>query len=479
MTIKTLCFTFFLFLSFHHLIAQNPCRKTSVYFDLNKSELTHSAIAKLDSLCRSLTGTGYVIELYGYSDSTATYDYNMKLSQQRISAVQDNIDSKVAAEKKFLGRNMGESEDATTSQDLALNRRVDIYVLKLKDNQIVIDNAKESVELPIDYFEPCGICASKPQLKSYFTQAEADPDRIRFETVDGGKLTTAGTVKLDYNPCDQNEKWKNSPVTFRIPAASYDPEMTIWEADTANGFIVWKKSEIKPLFDPNSNEYVITGTDRIYNVDKPCWTLCFDKKDGSLIIYPEVFRQMNSKLITEKTVQQITENDTMLLHTEVAQLSRTGSWGVTDNTFYYLNKELNQFLVDVDSNRVKFTISKKYVVPLSAYTEFGYSNVETRIKLRKHTKIENVGYFIEEVNVFIPISESLAAGYVLGKKPLEDLPLSIIKKGKLYSANYRKLKIQKSSTDQLLRIKLTNRNLNHFQLNKNYVQEQTTTVKIN
>jgi outer membrane protein OmpA-like peptidoglycan-associated protein len=49
--------------------AQNFCKKTSIYFDLNKSDLTVQANAKIDSLLNVLNGTSYFIELYGYADS--------------------------------------------------------------------------------------------------------------------------------------------------------------------------------------------------------------------------------------------------------------------------------------------------------------------------------------------------------------------------------------------------------------------------
>ena len=83
-----------LFFSLFNLQAQDFCKASSVFFDLNKSELTPQGIKTIDSLVNSMNGSDFILEVYGYTDTSNTDSYNRKLSQSRIDAVLSYLKSK-------------------------------------------------------------------------------------------------------------------------------------------------------------------------------------------------------------------------------------------------------------------------------------------------------------------------------------------------------------------------------------------------
>jgi len=106
----------------------------SVTFGFDKSVLTSSDKAELDTLANALTSTrGYILEVTGGTDSTGSAEYNYALSQRRAEAVVQYLASKYKIPPhKFYLIGIGKDKEVapnTTPAGRAKNRRVEVQVL--------------------------------------------------------------------------------------------------------------------------------------------------------------------------------------------------------------------------------------------------------------------------------------------------------------------------------------------------------------
>lgn len=105
-----------------------------VHFANNSAELDDQAKKVLDEVAATLQAqAGTKIEIGGYTDSTATPDYNLNLSNQRAEAVRQYLIGKGVAAERLAARGYGEAnprESNDTDQGREANRRVEIRVVK-------------------------------------------------------------------------------------------------------------------------------------------------------------------------------------------------------------------------------------------------------------------------------------------------------------------------------------------------------------
>jgi outer membrane protein OmpA-like peptidoglycan-associated protein len=103
-----------------------------VLFQSGKYALSSDAqlkLAKLSGIIQAHPGLNLAIE--GYTDTTGTTDFNMKLSQQRGDAVRDFLISQGLSADTITSTGMGEARpvaDNSTAAGRKLNRRVEIIV---------------------------------------------------------------------------------------------------------------------------------------------------------------------------------------------------------------------------------------------------------------------------------------------------------------------------------------------------------------
>ena len=106
--------------------------ENSVRFDTNKSTLTTGAKANLDKLVKVFNeypDTNIVI--YGYTDSTGTPEYNLKLSDQRAASVKSYLSGKGLASSRFTTTGMGIADPIAANDNEAgrsQNRRVEFAI---------------------------------------------------------------------------------------------------------------------------------------------------------------------------------------------------------------------------------------------------------------------------------------------------------------------------------------------------------------
>lgn len=103
-----------------------------VLFQTGQYALSQDAqlkLAKLSGIIQAHPGLNLAIE--GYTDNTGTPDFNMKLSQQRASAVRDFLISQGLSPNGVSAQGMGQADpvaDNGTAAGRKLNRRVEIIV---------------------------------------------------------------------------------------------------------------------------------------------------------------------------------------------------------------------------------------------------------------------------------------------------------------------------------------------------------------
>jgi len=127
---------------------QTKTAKTSVYFQSDKHTLDKEQSHFIDTLCDFMTGKEVVrIIIRGNTDSDADSSYNLKLSMNRASTVQQYMEGKKFDSKLFKTEYFGESKPIVpnlTDEGKQANRRVDIIV-SYKEIPVA-DQIKEIVE---------------------------------------------------------------------------------------------------------------------------------------------------------------------------------------------------------------------------------------------------------------------------------------------------------------------------------------------
>ena len=106
--------------------------ENAVRFDTNKSTLTTAAKANLDKLVpvfNQYPDTN--IQIYGYTDSTGTPEYNLTLSEQRAASVKAYLSSKGLAASRFVTTGLGIADPIATNdtpEGRSQNRRVEFAI---------------------------------------------------------------------------------------------------------------------------------------------------------------------------------------------------------------------------------------------------------------------------------------------------------------------------------------------------------------
>ena len=106
--------------------------ENSVRFDTNKSTLTSGAKANLDKLVpvfNQYPDTN--IQIYGYTDSTGTAEYNLTLSGQRAASVKSYLSGKGISSSRFTTTGLGIADPIAsndTPEGRSQNRRVEFAI---------------------------------------------------------------------------------------------------------------------------------------------------------------------------------------------------------------------------------------------------------------------------------------------------------------------------------------------------------------
>jgi len=120
--------------------------ENAVRFDTNKSTLTPAAKANLDKLVpvfNQYPDTN--IQIYGYTDSTGSAEYNLNLSNQRAASVKAYLSGKGLAASRFVTTGLGIADPIATNdtpEGRSQNRRVEFAITA--NEKMVQDAQKEA-----------------------------------------------------------------------------------------------------------------------------------------------------------------------------------------------------------------------------------------------------------------------------------------------------------------------------------------------
>lgn len=118
--------------------------ENAVRFDTGKATLTAAAKANLDKLVpvfKEYADTE--IDIFGYTDSTGSPEFNLSLSQKRAESVRNYFVTKGLLASRFIIKGMGIADPIAandTAEGRAQNRRVEFAILA---NEKMIQDAKK------------------------------------------------------------------------------------------------------------------------------------------------------------------------------------------------------------------------------------------------------------------------------------------------------------------------------------------------
>ncbi len=441
-----------------NLCAQKYCKRISLFFDLDKSELKDATRKKLDSVISLVGPNEFLVELYGHSDSLADNAYNFKLAGSRMKFVENYLNSKTRGKLVYKEKNFGETNykiSNSAEENMAFNRRVDLYLVPMNNGKLVVTGSRnESVEVPADYFEPCGVCNSAPSIKGYYSQEEGNDANIVMQSNNGIQLTTAGSINVNFNPCNGR---KNDTTTFviRVCADKLDTAMRIWVADTVQGKIYWKETDKRPQLDAASSCYIFRGNGMCNLDKKPVPQI----QITCIIVLPREFSYRNSFFSDNKRVKkELAAQDSVKFNNADTILSFHG-FGATQGKYYFLNRPLDSIPVITEKDGLE--ISKTYCTTAAMYTEFIYTDTVLVIRKRKSMHAEQFGYYLKDYNIFIPVSGS-SGKYFTDKKPVGPYQYGFIRKNRLYVIDNKKVKDKYSSQTNTIKIKFNRKSSKHF-----------------
>ncbi|MFV7236155.1 MULTISPECIES: OmpA family protein [Flavobacterium] len=121
--------------------------ENAVRFNTNKSSLTSTAKANLDKLVpvfKEYPDTN--ITIYGYTDSTGTPEYNLKLSGERAVSVRNYLTSKGVSSSRFQVTGLGIADPIASNETVdgrSQNRRVEFAITA---NEKMIKDAEAEVK---------------------------------------------------------------------------------------------------------------------------------------------------------------------------------------------------------------------------------------------------------------------------------------------------------------------------------------------
>ncbi|WP_417365386.1 OmpA family protein [Flavobacterium beibuense] len=121
--------------------------ENSVNFDLNKSSLTSTAKGNLDKLVPVFNEYPDTdIQIFGYTDSSGSDEYNLKLSEQRAASVKTYLVGKGISGARINTVGRGEADPIAsndTKEGMSKNRRVEFAITA---NEKMVEDAKQQAQ---------------------------------------------------------------------------------------------------------------------------------------------------------------------------------------------------------------------------------------------------------------------------------------------------------------------------------------------
>lgn len=371
-----------------------------------------------------MSNSDFVFEVYGYTDTSNTDDYNKKLSQSRIDAVLTYLKDRKVTPKEI--RTFNEGEDFISSdlrKNAAFQRRVDVYLTPLEGSDVVFRSADGvTVKRDISSFGDCGICALKPKMKYLQSETEANANGIDLITDKGERLITYGMVLFDIDPCSSvpEEEQKKIRTCMELPAVRWDARVELFELIEQPGNDIWRKLQDTMKRDPEQKTVKFCTTARYINCDM------IDRPGSPFnLILPEESNSGKSfYLYYDQRKPEKLLNDTMPfkrgVETVVSYFSFENDW--------YLFKETSGRIMKEFSNRDSVFPNNCLVYVPDYELAPSKGVLELKMKLKD---IDKVGYYNADFDLFVPL-ERISGSIYSGHRYQNGFELCYIKNDRYY-----------------------------------------------
>jgi hypothetical protein len=470
----TICIFFAAFLLLEAEAQQN-CKRISFFFDSDKSELTEASKKRLDSLLFSSTQPHYMAELYGHADTVGSTNYNYNLAMRRMKTIEGYLNSRSKNKFDYKEKNFSETKETNAKiarneeASLAYNRRVDLYLIPMKGKMLEMKgNKNETVEVPVDYFEPCGLCGNKPSIKSYYNEEDTKNTNITFKTTDGFQLVTAGTLVFNFTPCNGVRQKDTATLVFRICDGKPDEKISLWQADTIKGKIYWKPSNNKFVLNPKTGCYEFRApAGQLFNLDKKVEQVFVITYDTTYrIVLPAEFSYQHT-IVTDtakKSVRYNSRADSVAIRgTETSYL--VYGFGKKDDHIYLMSAKVNSLPMN---EHLKGTHYYDIFHPtISHYEKLTYSDTTIRIKRGKFAQKATFGFYLPEYKEFIPM-DSTQGKFSLSSRPNCNYQYGYMKGTALYVIKDKNVKEKYIASKNTTAIKFGRKSKKNFKRVSDY-----------
>ena len=430
--------TFFVFLSvilYHTATAQICDKKTTVFFESDQYAVPSVEEKKLHNLTNQFsqkTDT-FLLEIYAFTDSIASVDYNYKLAQNRFKSIVTYLKKNSVAYFEIIEKVRGEAAPLSsnaTEEGRAKNRRVEIFYFKISEGLITL-KGKGGMEMGVgkDFFAPCGICETNPKLTEIFNNDEAARAGVPLTTIDGCELVSAGMVNLNFNCKERPKRDKDGKVDpkycqdviIKMPGSKFDDEMQIWNSTPVDGqgktMSKWFRESGGQLeYDEKNKMYTLTVKfcpGNTVNLDKigrfVNTKACLVSDSAGVVALPELIRSRKSRRYRTGYSTILSPEGKKTVTTTKFHYSGKGSVTFADSGMskekigYFFSGNLDNYEMECDSGRCRrLNECWCYEIPLSAYTKIIYFQKKKDFRLKIPRKYRNYS-----VRLFIPAADSI------------------------------------------------------------------------
>ncbi|MES2589677.1 MAG: OmpA family protein [Bacteroidota bacterium] len=436
------------------------CKKSTVYFNLNKHRSEKFFLQHIDSILeRFHPDTTYLMEIHGHTDESGSESENLELAAERIGFVRNYVYSKQLKNIRILTQNFGEK--SPISDKNKENRRVNIFTYPLNsDGTVTVGNPNGNrVKLPINYFNKCGYCTTEPSLKTEEEVFNKNDEGISVLIESNCEQDIeCYTVEFRFKP----EQFNNSsgvkvPLPLKITGCGNKIQLSkdsiVLDTNYYKQFLI--------SFDTSRNEYVVKH-DCFYPY-KIC--LC---QSRDICYYRDIIS--NDSILNSRSAQLFTYiktysdnepiyRDSVIKFIDSVEYYCGGrehtiiSLGYLNEKLLFLNKKCDQLLKVPKISKNNLLSYFNLQIQVKDYKPINYLNSKLLIKIPKKEGIDSVGFYIEALDFFIPIDKDIKGKYLT---KILDFPYSFgLKKGdKIISIDYKKPKKRYSKRKKVLKVKI-------------------------
>jgi len=380
--------------------SQPNCVRTMVFFDFGKSDLRKDTRLRLDSLAKVIGKGSYIVELSGHTDSVNTEEFNLKLSEDRNKAVQGYLKKKAKGTLTFKPFNRGEMKPMVpndSEENMAKNRRVDIFLLSPVDNKLVFTGDKnESIEIPADFPGECSVCE---ELKVAFihNDQEAKSANIPLKSSAGRELTTSGMAQFGFGCPEKAATCLPVKITLPTPQVSRPECLSAWTLARGGS---WEAGKSSLKYDRSIN--AIVAEDACYKMgtwagfSKPVENICKHQMN-----FPTDLQIMKTKAYSKDSSYFI-EASQMPLTRPCGTASSMFSWASDQGRYFYLKGEWKNYISN-SQNTGNCDTTFTYTITRDNYQLVRPSDTTVYAKFKGFSSIKNAGYYIEELDLLLPL----------------------------------------------------------------------------